>query len=270
MVISNNANTHISAPQKIVIFGAGFYGKLAFKQYTPQNVAFFVDNDTTKQGTLLCGKEVKSPLSLLDTSSYSEVIIASLYQESMRLQLEEMGINNYSMFIPVTHGFYDTPELVFNPYEATPEATSEAEWSSSEKLSYSRKEVYQAVEQLHIHQPLFNHIELETINRCNGSCSFCPVNHHTDPRPLATMSEDLFKSIVSQLADIQYSGRFSTFSNNEPLLDDRIISLNQLAREAIPPARMHLYTNGNLLTLDKFIPLTSILDALIIDNYQLL
>ena len=31
---------------------------------------------------------------------------------------------------------------------------------------------------------------------------------------------------------------------------------------------MHLFTNGTLLTLDKFIALTEVLDELIIDNYQ--
>ena len=36
----------------------------------------------------------------------------------------------------------------------------------------------------------------------------------------------------------------------------------------LPNARMHLFTNGTLLTLDKFIELIKYLDELIIDNYQ--
>lgn len=31
--------------------------------------------------------------------------------------------------------------------------------------------------------PLFKNIEIETINRCNGSCSFCPVNKKENQRP---------------------------------------------------------------------------------------
>lgn len=36
----------------------------------------------------------------------------------------------------------------------------------------------------------------------------------------------------------------------------------------MPNARMHMFTNGTLLTLDKFIALTDVLDELIIDNYH--
>ena len=32
--------------------------------------------------------------------------------------------------------------------------------------------------------PIFQTIEIETINRCNGKCSFCPVNRNIDPRSL--------------------------------------------------------------------------------------
>lgn len=36
----------------------------------------------------------------------------------------------------------------------------------------------------------------------------------------------------------------TTFSTNEPLLDDRIIDFNKYAREHLPKARIHMYTNG--------------------------
>jgi radical SAM protein with 4Fe4S-binding SPASM domain len=82
------------------------------------------------------------------------------------------------------------------------------------------------------------------------------------------MTREMFENIVAQLEEINYSGRFTTFSNNEPLLDDRIIEFNQYARKHLPNARMHMYTNGTLMTLAKFKALTEVLDELIIDNYQ--
>ena len=94
------------------------------------------------------------------------------------------------------------------------------------------------------------------------------MNHNVDPREKAIMPEDMFYSIVQQLEEIQYTGRFTTFSNNEPLLDERIIRFNKYARMHLPKARMHLFTNGTLLTLEKFITLTEVLDELVIDNYQ--
>ncbi len=254
--------------KKIMIFGAGFYGKMAFEQYPPDRVTFFIDNDKDKQGTFFCGKKIISPLDALHYKDCYHILVASLYSESMLSQLKELGFTDYSSYFDTVHGFYETNELIVNPYIVNEAAQTEQQWSTKPQLDYSRQEVFHAVENLYKNQPLFNHIEIETINRCNGNCSFCPVNHNVDPREKAVMSEGMFYSIVQQLEEIQYAGRFTTFSNNEPLLDDRIIAFNKYARMHLPKARMHLFTNGTLLTIEKFIALTEILDELIIDNYQ--
>ncbi len=128
--------------------------------------------------------------------------------------------------------------------------------------------MYDEVEKLYKDTPLFEAVEVETINRCNGNCSFCPVNQKVDPRVRTVMAEDLFREIICQLEELNYSGRFSVFSNNEPLLDERIVELNQYAREHLPNAVIHMFTNGTLFTLDKFIALADVLDELIIDNYH--
>ncbi len=100
--------------------------------------------------------------------------------------------------------------------------------------------------------PWFKHVELETLNRCNGGCEFCPVNRKAAQRPLARMSEALFEDILRQLAEIRYAQGVSLYSNNEPLLDTRLPEFAALARERLPHARLKLYTNGTLLTLDMF------------------
>lgn len=82
------------------------------------------------------------------------------------------------------------------------------------------------------------------------------------------MTDQLFKKIIDQLAEIDYSGRLALFSNNEPLLDDRILDFHKYAREKLLNARMHLYTNGTLLTKEIFVELIKYLDELIIDNYN--
>lgn len=198
------------------------------------------------------------------------VLIASNYVDSMALQLKEMGITDYSVYKdPATCRVYETDELVFNQYETKPEAGSEEEWSNSRILQYRIDNVRAAVKLVQSEKmPLFTSVEVETINRCNGTCSFCPINSKVDPREKKIMPKKLFYSIVDQLASLNYSGRFSTFSNNEPLLDERIIAFNQYARKRLPYAKFHLYTNGTLLALDKFKALVEVLDELIIDNYQ--
>lgn len=259
-----------SSGKKIMIFGAGFYGKTALKQYGPERVDFFIDNSKEKVGSFCDGKEIitlERAAELYESGKY-QVVIASLYAESMAAQLEELGVSEYSFYLDSVHGFYETDELIVNPYVEVKEAESEKEWSDSQKLEFSRQEVFKAVERLHDKKSLFNHIEIETVNRCNGVCSFCPVNRNVDPRQEAVMSEELYKDIIRQLEELQYSGRFTTFSNNEPLLDERIVEFNRYAREHLPKARIHLYTNGTLFNLELFKELIQYLDELIIDNYN--
>jgi MoaA/NifB/PqqE/SkfB family radical SAM enzyme len=117
--------------------------------------------------------------------------------------------------------------------------------------------------------PLFNYIEIETLNKCNGTCSFCPVNRNLDPRPLAKMSEDTFRKIIDNLAKLNYSGTVAYYSNNEPLMDNRIIEFIKYGVSKIPNAQHNLFSNGTLLTEEKFQALIDCgLNYLLIDNYN--
>ena len=82
------------------------------------------------------------------------------------------------------------------------------------------------------------------------------------------MSETLFQKIIDELGDLDYSGRLALFSNNEPYLDDRMVSFIQYAREKVPHAYLHLFTNGSVLTLEKFLGSMKYLDRMVIDNYN--
>ena len=114
--------------------------------------------------------------------------------------------------------------------------------------------------------PRFIHIE--TINRCNGSCPFCPCNKHHDRRPLKKMSEDLFDRIISDLAGHDYDGILMLSGNCEPFLDDRIVKFINIANEKIPKAQKILYTNGTLLTAEKLKGIAGKLDILYVNNYS--
>lgn len=111
-------------------------------------------------------------------------------------------------------------------------------------------------------------IAIETLNRCNGKCPFCPVNAETEQRPYAKMPETLFQKIIDELKELNYSGRLALFNNNEPYLDGRIINFMKYAREALPKVYLYVYTNGTVLTLDKYKESMKYLDELYIDNYS--
>lgn len=106
------------------------------------------------------------------------------------------------------------------------------------------------------------------MNRCNGTCPFCPVNATQPQREYARMTDELFRKIIDDLADINYQNTISLYSNNEPFLDERIIDFHRYANEKLPRASFLLYTNGSLLTFDKFTEIMPFLDLLIIDNYN--
>lgn len=258
----------IYSQKPVIIFGAGMHGQQALKMIGEEKVAYFLDNNAAKHGSFCNGIEIVGFDRIEADKNKYHFVIASQYISSMKQDLAAHDISDYEVFRNYLFSYYETPELIFNPYESIHEAGSEEDWNNSEKLKYSRKEVYEEVEELYGKDMLFNHIEIETINRCNGVCAFCPVNKNVDPRVMAKMSDELFYSIVDQLSDMDYAGKFTTFSNNEPLLDDRIIDFNRYARKNLPKARIHLFTNGTLMTVEKFKNLTEILDELVIDNYQ--
>ncbi len=115
--------------------------------------------------------------------------------------------------------------------------------------------------------PWFTHVEIETLNRCNGACSFCPVNRAADPRPRASISATLFAAILEQLSGIGYAGYLGLFSNNEPLLDPRLAEWAAQARAALPRAFLNLSTNGTLLDAEGLRKLLPHFDRIIVNNY---
>lgn len=116
--------------------------------------------------------------------------------------------------------------------------------------------------------PLFGTIEIETLNRCNSTCSFCPVNRNDDTREYKKMDEPLFKKILEDLKSLNYQGSIGLYSNNEPFLDERICDFAKTAKEILPENRLYLYTNGTLLTIEKFVAIMKYLDNMYIDNYN--
>jgi len=362
--------------EKLIIFGAGDYGKKALGFYGAERVAFFVDNNETRSNQLYCGKTILSFTEYLRVQSDYTTLVAAAKHNEIEEQLRACEVNDYAVFYPeygyayrlieqklrnadglvalvgvsketeiiyrymlqfvkpeqiiiaekggretigtkilgrIVKDYADiwkdisytvmTPgnlsvacelycrrvsnqqcnivnpiarkqrvedcELVHNPYKFSYIKDDEdmyvardKQWMNPEGL------VNELVEELELGKPLFSHVEIETINRCNLNCSFCPAGASRDTRKKAVMDEELYKSIVDQLAELNYSGRFGTFSNNEPFLDSRIVAFNKYAREKLPNAHIFLATNGTLLTVDTFIQIIPYLDELFIDNYN--
>lgn len=112
-------------------------------------------------------------------------------------------------------------------------------------------------------------IEIETISLCNGGCTFCPVNVRDDPRPTESMSMDLVERIARELGEAGYRGDIALFSNNEPLLDGRIVEIVRFLRGRIHGAWLYVYTNGIRLSEELWTSLFAAgLDEMVINNYN--
>lgn len=256
---------------KYILFGAGYFGREAINEYGTEDVLCIWDNDDKKHGTICCGVPVISFSRRSEIAEDYKVIICTAYYSEIIDQLISANIMNYEIYkaIIMRRSYYSPKKLIDNPYEAVNERDlSEEQWMERNDGFLKKGAINRKVEQLIKEQHLFHHVEIETLNRCNGVCSFCPVSVRNEQRIYAKMSDQLFRKIIDQLADINYSGRLALFSNNEPLLDDRIIEFHKYAREKLPNVRMHLYTNGTLLNKEIFIELLKYLDELIVDNYN--
>jgi len=111
-------------------------------------------------------------------------------------------------------------------------------------------------------------MQIETMNRCNGKCSFCPANGKDETRPFKLMDDKLFEKILNELEALNYSGVLTLHINNEPFLDKRMPEMLKEARKRLPDAKILMQTNGTTLTPDKLNAISNSVDFLLVNNYN--
>lgn len=98
----------------------------------------------------------------------------------------------------------------------------------------------------------FKMVEIEINSHCNRRCSYCPQGINEYRKPAKFMSLETFRSIMFSLKAASYSGRISYHFFNEPLLHPKLYEIVSCAKEIIPEAHQVIFTNGDLLTDQKF------------------
>jgi radical SAM protein with 4Fe4S-binding SPASM domain len=98
---------------------------------------------------------------------------------------------------------------------------------------------------------IFNAVEIEINHGCNKSCSYCP-NSNSERVETGHMSPDIYKNIIKQLKEINFAGRISYDFYNEPMLSPNLEMFVAIARINLPSVSIELYSNGTLLTLEKY------------------
>lgn len=94
--------------KKLILFGAGFYGKEAVKYFGKERVQYFVDNNSALHGTMKEDVRVISFEELKEVHESYEIVISASSQITIALaqQLEASGIKRYLLFLNI---FYNTP-----------------------------------------------------------------------------------------------------------------------------------------------------------------
>lgn len=252
--------------EKYAIFGCGVKGKEILEELGKDTITYFIDNDNEKWGTLYKDVPIISLDSYIDLRRKEKILIpVTQYYKEIKIQLVNKGISNFCIY-RLHHRLIGNPNVfIENPYK---NRELDSDMYKECKSIENRILIKDYSIQLNNKLPLFNSIEIETYNRCNGVCDFCPVSVQNEKRPEKKMTNELFEKIVNELKNLKYNGNISLFSNNEPFLDDRIIRFQKYARMLLPDAHFYLYSNGTLLTMEKFIKIIDYLDELIIDNYN--
>ncbi|MDE6252016.1 MAG: hypothetical protein K2M78_05155 [Lachnospiraceae bacterium] len=84
---------------KIIIFGASLYGKVAFNVLKDKyEIVAFSDNDEKKWSNSFCGIKVIPPDEIKEFENV-KIIIASQYSRSIGIQLRELGFSDIGIFI---------------------------------------------------------------------------------------------------------------------------------------------------------------------------
>jgi MoaA/NifB/PqqE/SkfB family radical SAM enzyme len=91
-------------------------------------------------------------------------------------------------------------------------------------------------------------VQLQTHNRCNGRCVFCPYPSTVASRPETWLDESLYARILREMATWPHRGVLVLAFQNEPLLDERVSAFVRQAKQALGDRwEVELTTNGELL-----------------------
>jgi len=107
--------------------------------------------------------------------------------------------------------------------------------------------------------PVFSEVEFNITGLCNRLCIFCPrVDPEVFPNVNEHLSLHLYRKILNDLKDIDYSGRISYSGFGEPLLHPEHLELIRLTRKVLPDCWLDIVSNGDRVTATK---LTELFDA---------
>jgi radical SAM protein with 4Fe4S-binding SPASM domain len=108
-------------------------------------------------------------------------------------------------------------------------------------------------------------IQIMTNTGCNYKCDFCPNKdiHHSYKK----MTIELFCKILNDIPE-DWEGFLMLFSQNEPLLDERLPELLKLTKTKLVRCKIEIQTNGSLLNKNLIEQVLPYVDILKVNDYS--
>lgn len=104
--------------------------------------------------------------------------------------------------------------------------------------------------------PLFSNFEFNLHGSCNRRCAFCPrVDEKIWPNLDVQLEDDLFKSVIDQLKELDYTGRISFSGFSEPFLHTSLLDYIKQITKKLPNAKSEIITNGDYLNSENLLGL---------------
>lgn len=122
------------------------------------------------------------------------------------------------------------------------------------EASYFAKQTVARMEWVDPFKEVFPEVEFETTAYCNRKCEYCP-NVEFERFGASDgfyMKEEVFETLIQQLADIGFKGQIAPHLYGEPLTDPRIVRWITHMRKMLPEVRIKIVTNGDFLNKEKF------------------
>jgi len=101
-----------------------------------------------------------------------------------------------------------------------------------------------------LNTPFPKNIQIQTSNKCNAACTFCPYPQTEGKKSFQMMDWNLYQIIINECSSRSVM-QILPFFLNEPLLNKELTKYIAYAKEKNPKSIIKIFTNGSLLTEER-------------------
>ena len=224
-----------------ILFGTGFYGKLAYSAFKQKNIEIdcFVDENPTQHGKLLFGKKIISFEELKLKSKLSNIFLCTGYViESLSKRLTELSFQNLYNCI----SFYNDHN--FQKDKLSFEGVN----NYLDVKTINRKiEIYKSgCEDVNKNKLNIKYIDIMITEKCSMKCKDCSNLMQYYENPINSDLNLLLKSIDKVMNSVDKLFEFRVLGG-EPFMNKEIGKIIRHLKKYKQVSQIVIYTNGTIL-----------------------